>query len=95
MEWNISDNYRSREASEMFHIDKSAENPHFDGFLLHTLKTMDKVVRYGGNNQVDFFEHPTVIQCGRFKCYIGGQAFYTLEIATVLFYNIAVRRSIL
>lgn len=27
-------------------------------------KTMDKVVRYGGNNQVDFFEHPTVIQCG-------------------------------
>lgn len=64
MEWNISDNYRSREASEMFHIDKSAENPHFDGFLLHTIKTMDKVVRYGGNNQVDFFEHPTVIQCG-------------------------------
>lgn len=60
----ISDNYRSREASEMFHIDKSAENTHFDGFLLHTIKTMDKVVRYGGNNQVDFFEHPTVIQCG-------------------------------
>lgn len=57
MEWKISDNYRSREASEMFHIDKSAENPHFDGFLLHTIKTMDKVVRYGGNNQVDFFEH--------------------------------------
>ena len=48
----------------MFHIDKSAENPHFDGFLLHTIKTMDKVVRHGGNNQVDFFEHPTVIQCG-------------------------------
>ncbi len=64
MEWKISDNYRSREASEIFHIDKSAENPHFDGFLLHTIKTMDKVVRYGGNNQVDFFEHPTVIQCG-------------------------------
>lgn len=52
MEWKISDNYRSREASEMFHIDKSAENTHFDGFLLHTIKTMDKVVRYGGNNQV-------------------------------------------
>lgn len=57
MEWKISDNYRSREALEMFYIDKSAENPHFDGFLLHTIKTMDKVVRYGGNNQVDFFEH--------------------------------------
>ena len=25
--------------------------------------------------------------CRRFKCYIGGQAFYTLEIATVLFYS--------
>lgn len=94
MGWNISDNYRSRQASEMFHIDKSAENPHFDGFLLHTLKTMDKVLRYGENNQVDFFEHPTVIQCGdcthnqylcrRFKCYIGGQAFYTLGYASVV-----------
>ena len=60
MEWKISDNYRSREASEMFHIDKSAENTHFDGFLLHTIKTMDKVVRYGGNNQVDFFVNITV-----------------------------------
>lgn len=64
MGWNISDNYRSREVSEMFHIDKLADNPHFDGFLLHTLKTMDKVLRYGGNNQVGFFEHPTVIQRG-------------------------------
>lgn len=64
MGWNISDNYRSREVSEMFHIDKLAENPHFDGFLLNTLKTMDKVLRYRGNNQVDFFEHPTVIQRG-------------------------------
>ena len=64
IEWNISDNYRSREASEMFYIDKLAENLHFDGFLLHTLKTMDKVLRYGENNQVDFFEHPMVIQCG-------------------------------
>ncbi len=48
----------------MFHIDKSAENPHLDGFLLYTLKTMDKVLRYGGNNQVDFSEHPTVVQRG-------------------------------
>ncbi len=46
------------------YIDKLAENLHFDGFLLHTLKTMDKVLRYGENNQVDFFEHPMVIQCG-------------------------------
>ena len=48
----------------MFHIDKSAENSHLDGFLLHTLKTTDKMLRYGENNQVDFFEHPTVIQRG-------------------------------
>lgn len=48
----------------MFHIDKSAENPHFDGFLLHTLKTTDKVLRYGENNQFDFSEHPTVVQRG-------------------------------
>lgn len=27
------------EAAEMFHISKSAKNPYFDGFLLHTLWT--------------------------------------------------------
>lgn len=48
----------------MFYIDKSAENPHLDGFLLHTLKTTDKVLRYGENNQVKFSEHPTVVQGG-------------------------------
>lgn len=48
----------------MFHIGKSAEKPYFDGFLLHTLKTTDKVLRYGENNQVDFSEHPTVVQRG-------------------------------
>lgn len=48
----------------MFHIDKSDENPYFDGFLLHTLKTTDKVLRYGENNQIDFSEHPTVVQRG-------------------------------
>lgn len=48
----------------MFHIDKSAENPHLDGFWLHTLKTTDKVLRYGENNYVDFSEHPTVVQRG-------------------------------
>lgn len=57
-------NHRPREAAEMFHIGKSAEKPYFDGFLLHTLKTTDKVLRYGENNQVDFSEHPTVVQRG-------------------------------
>lgn len=52
------------EASEMFHILKNAENPHFYGFRLHTFRTTDKVVRYGINNQFDFAEHPAVIQRG-------------------------------
>lgn len=49
-------------ASEMFHISKSAKNPYFDGFLLHTLCTADKVLRYGENNQFEFSEHPVVVQ---------------------------------
>lgn len=57
-------NHRPREASEMFHISKSTTNPHFDGFMIHTLSTTDKVLRYGENNQVDFSEHPTVVQRG-------------------------------
>ena len=52
------------EATEMFHILKNAENPHFYGFRLHTFRTTDKVIRYGINNQFDFAEHPTVIQRG-------------------------------
>lgn len=52
------------EAAEMFHISKSAKNPYFDGFLLHTFHTADKVLRYGENNQFEFFEHPAVVQRG-------------------------------
>ena len=52
------------EAAEMFHISKNAKNPYFDGFLLHTLCTADKVLRYGENNQFDFSEHPLVVQRG-------------------------------
>lgn len=52
------------EAAEMFHLSKSAKNPYFDGFLLHTLCTADKVLRYGENNQFDFSEHPSVVQRG-------------------------------
>ena len=52
------------EAAEMFHISKSAKNPYFDGFLLHTLCTADKVLRYGENNQFEFSEHPVVVQRG-------------------------------
>lgn len=52
------------EAAEMFHISKSAKNPYFDSFLLHTFHTADKVLRYGENNQFEFFEHPAVVQRG-------------------------------
>ena len=52
------------EAAEMFHLSKSAKNPYFDGFLLHTLYTADKVLRYGENNQFDFSERPVVVQHG-------------------------------
>lgn len=48
----------------MFHILRSAKNPYFDGFLLHTLYTTDKVLRYGKNNQFDFFDYPVVVQRG-------------------------------
>ena len=64
MEWKISDNYRSREASEMFQNTKLLRNPCFRGFWVHSLKTSDKVLRYGENNQVEFSEHPTVVQRG-------------------------------
>ena len=49
----------------MFQFSKNTEKPHFDGFLLHTLSTTDKVMKYGVNNQVDFSEHPTVVQRGK------------------------------
>lgn len=48
----------------MFHISKSVKNSCFDGFLLHTFCTNDKVLRYGENNQFEFFEHPAVVKRG-------------------------------
>ena len=63
-DYTLSETNEPTEASEMFHILKNAENPHFYGFRLHTFRTTDKVVRYGINNQFDFAEHPAVIQRG-------------------------------
>jgi len=48
----------------MFHNAKTAQSPMFSGFWVHSLKTSDKVLRYGENNQVEFSEHPTVVQRG-------------------------------
>lgn len=48
----------------MFHSVKLSKNPLFAGFLIHTLTTTDKVVKYGENNKIDFSERPTVVQRG-------------------------------
>ncbi len=56
--------FRPREASEMFHFANSAQNPAFRGLWVHSLKTSDKVLKYGENNKVDFSEHPTVVKRG-------------------------------
>ena len=45
-------------------LSQSNESFDFTGFLVYSLKTSDKVVRYGENNQVEFSEHPTVVQRG-------------------------------
>lgn len=52
------------EASEMFHKAKSAEKAEFSGFLVHSIATSDKVLRYGKFNQIEYSEHPTVVQRG-------------------------------
>lgn len=66
---NICEGYyffkiRPREASEMFQNTNSLRTPCFRGGQVHSLKTQDKVLRYGENNQVEFSEHPTVVQRG-------------------------------
>ena len=48
----------------MFHSANSAQNPAFRGLWVHSLKTSDKVLKYGENNKVDFSEHPTVVKRG-------------------------------
>ena len=53
-----------REASEMFHSANSAQNSAFRGLWVYSLKTLDKVLKYGENNKVDFSEHPTVVKRG-------------------------------
>lgn len=52
------------EASEMFHSLKMAEKPMFEGFLIDTLHTTDKLTRYGKNNKFTYSEQPTVIGQG-------------------------------
>lgn len=62
--WYQFQKLRPREASEMFHSTNSAQNPAFRGLWVHSLKTSDKVLKYGENNKAGFSEHPTVVKCG-------------------------------
>ena len=48
----------------MFHSANSVQNSAFRGLWIHSLKTSDKVLKYGENNKVDFSEHPTVVKRG-------------------------------
>lgn len=65
--WYHFQKFRLREASEMFHSTNSAQNLAFCGLWLHSLKTSDKALKYGKNNNVDFSEHPTVVKCGNVR----------------------------
>ena len=53
--------------SEMFHFIYKTDKPRFFGFHVDTIKTRDKVIRYGVENQVEFSEHPTVKKRGKAK----------------------------
>lgn len=56
--------FSSQRSSGNVPLSQSNESSDFTGFLVYSLKTSDKVVRYGENNQVEFSEHPTVVQRG-------------------------------
>ncbi len=56
--------HRPRESSEMFRSTNSAQNSAFRGLWVHSLKTSDKVLKYGENNKVDFSKHPTAVKRG-------------------------------
>lgn len=42
-------------------LSQSNESSDFTGFLVYSLKTSDKVVRYGENNQVEFSEYRAIL----------------------------------
>lgn len=62
--WNISETIDPEKQIKCSKNAKTADKPDFTGFLLHTITTTDKVIKYGENNKKDFSEHPTVIQRG-------------------------------
>ena len=62
--WYHFQKFCPREASEILHSTNSAQDPAFRGLWVYSLKTSDKVLKYGENNKVDFSEHPTAVKRG-------------------------------
>ena len=53
--------------SEMIHSNYKTMKFGFFGFLVDTIKTREKVIRYSVENQVEHTEHPTVKKRGKAK----------------------------
>lgn len=60
----LFEKFSTQRSSGNVPLSQNNESSDFMSFLVYTLKTSDKVMRYGENNQVEFSKHPTVVQRG-------------------------------
>ena len=49
------------EASEMFHYCNASKTLGADSLLIYTITTKERVLRYGVNNRIAFFERPNLV----------------------------------
>jgi spore coat protein JC len=49
------------EASEMFYYCNASKIPDTDSLLIYTITTKERVLRYGVNNRIAFFERPNLV----------------------------------
>lgn len=49
------------EASEMFHYCNASKTIGADSLLIYTITTKERVLRYGVNNRIAFFERPNLV----------------------------------
>ena len=49
------------EASEMFHCCNASKTIGADSLLIYTITTKERVLRYGVNNRIAFFERPNLV----------------------------------
>ena len=49
------------EASEMFHYCNTSKTLGADSLLIYTITTKERVLRYGVNNRIAFFERPNLV----------------------------------